>query len=82
MATATLTSKGQITIPVSVRVALGLEAGDRVEFVPSAGGRFELVPATVPITALKGSIRRPKKVVSVETMNAAIARRAAASGEP
>ncbi|MCI4605520.1 AbrB/MazE/SpoVT family DNA-binding domain-containing protein, partial [Pseudomonas fluorescens] len=33
MATATLTSKGQITIPVQVRTALGLETGDRVEFV-------------------------------------------------
>jgi len=29
---ATITSKGQITIPASVRKALGLEAGDRVVF--------------------------------------------------
>ena len=33
MTTATLTSKGQITIPVEVREALGVESGDRVEFV-------------------------------------------------
>jgi AbrB family looped-hinge helix DNA binding protein len=32
MSTATLTSKGQITIPAIVRSALGVEAGDRVEF--------------------------------------------------
>lgn len=82
MATATLTSKGQITIPVSVRTALGLEAGDRVEFVPSNDGRFELVPATVPVTALKGSIGKPKKTVSIEAMNEVIARRAAGLGKP
>lgn len=33
MTTATPTSKGQITIPVEVRKALGVDAGDRVEFV-------------------------------------------------
>ncbi|MDO5103377.1 MAG: AbrB/MazE/SpoVT family DNA-binding domain-containing protein [Lautropia sp.] len=82
MATATLTSKGQITIPMSVRTALGLEAGDRVEFVPSNDGRFELVPATVPVTALKGSIGKPKKTVSIEAMNEAIARRAAGLDKP
>jgi AbrB family looped-hinge helix DNA binding protein len=31
MATATLTSKGQITIPVEIRRALGLKSGDRIE---------------------------------------------------
>ncbi|MGA3195891.1 MAG: AbrB/MazE/SpoVT family DNA-binding domain-containing protein [Terriglobales bacterium] len=38
MATATLTSKGQITIPSRVREALGLEKGDRVEFVEQGKG--------------------------------------------
>ncbi|WP_369123396.1 AbrB/MazE/SpoVT family DNA-binding domain-containing protein, partial [Shewanella electrica] len=33
MPTATVTSKGQITIPAAVRRALGLRTGDRVEFV-------------------------------------------------
>ena len=33
MASATLTSKGQITVPVQVRTALGLDSGDRIEFV-------------------------------------------------
>ena len=33
MPTATMTSKGQITIPSIVRASLGVEAGDRVEFV-------------------------------------------------
>ncbi len=53
MATATLTSKGQITIPAIVRTSLGVEAGDRVEFVEVEPGRFELVAATQSVIALK-----------------------------
>jgi AbrB family looped-hinge helix DNA binding protein len=33
MPTSTLTSKGQITLPQAVRTALGLEAGDKLDFV-------------------------------------------------
>jgi AbrB family looped-hinge helix DNA binding protein len=80
MTTATLTSKGQITIPAAVRAALGVDTGDRVEFVLLADGRFELVAVTLPVTALKGRIGKPKKPVSVEDMNTAIARRAAEAG--
>ena len=76
MTTATPTSKGQITIPISVRTALGVDTGDRVEFVPVEGGRFELVAATFPVTALKGRISRPRTAVGIDDMNAAIARRA------
>ena len=54
MSTATMTSKGQITIPALVRAALGVEAGDRVEFVQIEPGHFELVAATQSVTALKG----------------------------
>lgn len=73
MATATLTSKGQVTIPAAVRSALGVDAGDRLEFIQVAPGRFELVAATEAVTALKGLVRRPATPVSVDAMNAAIA---------
>ena len=33
----TMTSKGQLTVPQEVRKRLGLEAGDRVEFVVEEG---------------------------------------------
>ena len=46
MATATLTSKGRITIPVEVRKALGVDTGDRVAFVEVAPGRYEFMAAT------------------------------------
>ena len=77
MATATLTGKGQVTIPVEVRQALRLDAGDRVEFVEVEPGRFEIVPATRSVTALKGMFGKPSRVVSLEDMNAAIAKRGA-----
>jgi len=77
MPAATVTSKGQITIPAPVRTALGLDAGDRVEFVEIEKGRFAIVPATISLTRLKGVIRKPENPVSIEEMNAAIAQRRA-----
>jgi antitoxin PrlF len=79
MTTATLTSKGQITIPVEVREALGVDTGDRVEFVEIAPGRYEFIAATKSVTALKGMFGKPRKSVSIEEMNAAIAGRGAAA---
>jgi AbrB family looped-hinge helix DNA binding protein len=78
MATATLTSKGQITIPVRVRAALRLEPGDRVEFVESETGEFTMIPANRSVRELDGMFKgRRKKPLSIKEMNAAIARRAA-----
>lgn len=79
MTAATLTSKGQITIPVEVRNDLKLDAGDRVEFVQIAPGRYEFVAAASEVTDLKGMFGVPKKAVSIEAMNAAIVRRGAAA---
>ena len=77
MTTATLSSKGQITIPVDVRNELQVHTGDRVEFVQIAPGRYEFMAATSEVTALKGMFGKPNATVSVEQMNEAIARRAA-----
>ena len=63
MSTATLTSKGQITIPVDVRNALKVDAGDRVEFVQIAPDRYEFVAATKDVSALKGMFGPAKKSV-------------------
>jgi len=73
MATATLTSKGQITIPAAVRTALGLDTGSRVEFVELGSGQFAIVAATSPVQALKGVLRKPAKPVTLEDMESAIA---------
>lgn len=73
MSTATVTSKGQVTIPVAIRVALALGAGSRIEFVEIEKGQYTIVPANSPVLALKGMIRKPEKPVSIETMQQAIA---------
>jgi len=73
MSTATLSSKGQITIPAIVRTALGVATGDRLEFIQTEPGHFELVAATRSVKALKGMVRKPDSPVTIEQMNEAIA---------
>ena len=80
MPAATITSKGQITIPVQVRTALGVDAGDRIEFVETEKGQFAIVRANRSVRELRGMLRvKGNKPVSVEEMNKAIARRASES---
>ena len=45
MTTATITSKGQITIPAIVRQSLNVGAGDRVEFVQVEPGQYLFIAA-------------------------------------
>lgn len=78
MSSATLTSKGQITIPAEVRRRLSLEEGDKVIFVELEGGGYKLAPVNVPMKAIKGLVPRPAKPVTVAEMNAAVRRQAAA----
>jgi antitoxin PrlF len=78
MPTATLTSKGQITVPQSVRRALRLQAGTKVDFVPSGDG-FMVVPLHSPEVSLKGRFAgRGTGAVSLADMDEAIADQAAA----
>jgi antitoxin PrlF len=80
MASATVTSKGQITIPVQVRTALKVDAGDRIEFVEIEKGQFAIVPANRSVRELKGMLRVTRsKPVSIEEMNRVIAERASES---
>jgi antitoxin PrlF len=79
MTTATITTKGQITIPANVRTALAVEAGDRVEFVQLDTGQFLFVAANRSVTELKGLFGKPAKAVSIEAMNQAIAAKGASA---
>lgn len=80
MTTAKLTSKGQITIPADIRRYLSLNTGDKVEFLIESNGRVCFMPQTQDVQALKGLLKKPRKKVSVEEMNAAIAKRGAQKG--
>lgn len=53
MSVATLTSKGQMTLPKDVRDDLNLEAGDQIDIVKQ-GGVYVLRPRNVPIESLAG----------------------------
>ncbi len=69
-----VTSKGQATIPKPIRDHLGLKTGDRVKFFIQPDGHVVML-RTLPITALRG-ILPARKTVSLEEMDAAIAKEA------
>ncbi len=76
MPVATLTSKGQVTIPKIVRDALRLQAGVKLEFILSSNGEVLIRPVTKKVDDVYGMLHRPgRKPVSVEEMDSAIARR-------
>ena len=73
MATATLTTKGQITIPREVRERLRLKTGDRIDFTVEPDGRVTLQPRRLPFEDLFGILARPgKRPISVREMDRAI----------
>jgi antitoxin PrlF len=73
---ATLTSKGQITLPKAIRTRLGVKPGDRVAFREHSDGTIVVEAETVDLMQLRGSIRPPVKGVTVEAMKAAVRRAA------
>jgi len=74
MATATVTSKGQITIPAEVREDLGLKVGDRVSFIKGENGEYILKAKTGSLMDLKGFIHWTGKPATIEEMNETIAK--------
>lgn len=73
MAVATLTKKGQVTIPKAIRTSLGIHSGDKLEFVVIETGEAILRPVTKKIDEVFGILQKPgRKPVSIEDMDAAI----------
>jgi antitoxin PrlF len=76
MPTATLTTKGQITIPREVREHLGVETGDRLSFLVQEDGTVLVKPITRDVRELGGLLHRPGQgPVSINKMDEGIARR-------
>lgn len=69
---ATITSKGQITIPKSIRQELALDSGDRILFAVDENGAVSFAPAIKDITELRGIVPKPRKSISVEDMKSAV----------
>ena len=83
MSTATLTSKGQITLPRAVRQALGVEAGDKIDFVAEADGGIRVVALRQDAKRLRGRFAgRAAAPVSVQAMADAVQAEAAARRAP
>ena len=69
---ATLTSKGQLTLPKALREKLSLSAGDRLEFIFDEEQGVRLVARNGSVRRLKGMLPRPERPVSLEAMDKAI----------
>ena len=73
MTEATLTSKGQITIPAEIRAALGLNTGERVVFTQLDDGTTVMRAKTRSISELQGLLKptdsRRRKPVPTEDLN-------------
>lgn len=70
---ATLTTKGQITIPLCVREALGVQQGDRILFVPDANGTYRIQAQRNSHNQLAGSLHNFAHVAySEESAHSAI----------
>jgi AbrB family looped-hinge helix DNA binding protein len=67
-----ITVKGQATIPKAIRVHLHLKPGDRVKFFIHPDGTVVLLPK-LPVSALRGILKRPRRPVTLKRMDEAIA---------
>ncbi|HEX7707220.1 MAG TPA: AbrB/MazE/SpoVT family DNA-binding domain-containing protein [Thermoanaerobaculia bacterium] len=74
MPTATMTSKGQITIPKEIREHLGVGSGDRLSFQIGGAGEVVVEPETVDVRTLRGALKRRGRPVSLDDMQGAIER--------
>jgi AbrB family looped-hinge helix DNA binding protein len=73
-----ITTKGQATIPKAIREHLHLKPGDRVRFFIHPDGSVVLLPK-LNVSALRGIVKAPRRKVTIEMMNEAIADAAAES---
>ena len=75
---ATVTSKGQITLPSELRKRLGLQKGSRIRFSIPTSGPVQVEPVRYSIEDLwrmADAGPKPTRVMSFEEMNATKARR-------
>jgi antitoxin PrlF len=76
---ATVTSKGQITLPSALRSRLGIHTGSRIRFTLPPSGGFEAHPVLCELEdlwATADQAGKPARIMSFDEMNRAKARRA------
>lgn len=72
---ATLTSKGQITLPKEIRDALKLDSGAKLDFSLQADGSVNVRPLKSSVSSLFGILKRPGgKASSIEEQKKSVGR--------
>ena len=71
---ATLTSKGQLTLPKGLRDAMHLKSGDKIVF-EEMNGAYILRPKTLDVRSLKGLVSYKGQPRTLDEMEAAIHKR-------
>lgn len=75
MPTATLTSKGQLTVPKAIRDQLHLRPGDRLEFTLERDGTLRVSPLTRRVAEVFGMFaHRAARAYSAEQLNEELGR--------
>jgi AbrB family looped-hinge helix DNA binding protein len=76
MATATLTTKGQVTIPKEIRETLKLHTGDKIEIIATEKGEAIIRPISKKVDEIFCKLHRPdRRAVTLEAMDDAVGKR-------
>ena len=75
MLDSTITSKGQTTIPASLRALLGVKPGDKITYMTKPNGDITIKrKKTYKLEDLFGCLPKPKKTLTIEEMDEGIAK--------
>lgn len=73
MPSSTLSTRGRLVLPRAIRGYLGVDAGDRIDFIIGADGEVRLRPALIAIRELQGLLAQDgQAAVTVEEMKEAV----------
>ena len=76
MALATLTTKGQVTIPKKIRESLKLHTGDKIEIIVTEKRKAIIMPISKKVDDIFCKLHRPdRNAVTLEAMDDAIRNR-------
>lgn len=68
----TITSKGQITLPASIRKDLRLKKGDKLDLIITEDGELKGKVVSNSLSTLANTLSKPKKKLTLEEMDQVI----------
>jgi AbrB family looped-hinge helix DNA binding protein len=76
MTQATLTTKGQVTVPKAIREQLHLRAGDRIDFIVNESGEAVIRRVSCEAKEIRGILaHRGSTPITIEQMDEAVSQR-------